>query len=128
MAFTERKYQAFARRLNLTPRQFDELAKRMAGFFGHKIPPRRIKDAFFILRALDAEADAAAREAAAKLDFLNGNPTLKKYGAEILELYSSGFGVRRIAAHLEKMHGRDGKISKSTIDRFIRRNGLAERG
>lgn len=54
------------------------------------------------------------------------NEYLRKYGLEILELKNLDYGAQRISNHLKVAH--NVKISKATIERFIRLNKVDNNG
>ena len=112
---------AHARALGITDAQFAEFSRRAAKFIGPNPTPARFRACFFILQEI-IERDKAAT--AATLRGTGKNPVLAKYGTEIVDFWRSGLGSRAIASHLQKAHGRDAKIGKSTIDRFLAANGL----
>lgn len=89
-----------------------------------EISPNILLNGFFILSDIRATKD---RELALKCLYRSKNQYIIKYRDEILELYQvKKFGYVRIAKQLYLNHKI--KVSKSTISRFIKNNGITQDG
>ena len=117
----DKRNTIYARMIGVTDEQFREFTKRAAHFVRQSPTPSRLRASFFILREI-IERDKETQKAT--LQGIGKNPVLLKYGVEIIELWHDGLGSRAIVANLQKFHGQDAKISRSTIDRFLAANGL----
>jgi len=88
-----------------------------------EISPNIILNGFFILDNIRIKRD---KETALKAKYRSRNKYIIKYRDEILELYQNGFGYVRISKQLYINHKI--KVSKSTIERFIKNNGITKDG
>jgi len=114
-----------AEALNINLDNLDEFLKRMSGFLNNRkiISKRNIADSLFILQEMQKREQ---EEDIKKMRQVIRNPLLMKYKTKIIELYKAGYGYVRISKTLKIDHNVD--ISKSTIERFIKRNGLKRNG
>ena len=111
--------------LHIKVENLEEFLKRMSGFLNSRkvISKRNIADALFVLKEIqerEKEEDIQARLQVTR------NPLLAKYKTKIIELYQAGYGYVRISKALKIDHNVD--ISKSTIERFIKKNGVSRNG
>ena len=121
MSFTKQKHASFAKELTLSELEFNEFAKRLAGYFGGEVTPARVKDAFFILKQIKDTRLKSLKEK----HYIWGMKNTKfiKYGWKIEELYlNEEVGYLTISNRLWEEHRVN--IGKSQISRFIKKNGI----
>lgn len=88
-----------------------------------EISPNIILNGLFILDDIRTKRD---KEKALRAKYKSRNKYIIRYRDEILELYQNGFGFTRISKQLEVNH--KVKVSKSSIYRFIKTNGITRDG
>ena len=114
------------RLLGLNEEELVSFLKRYNYYLKSKkeISPNIILNGFFILASLTDEKD---RNIAFRAKYKSKNQYIIKYRNEILKLYQvNKFGYVRIAKQLYLNHKI--KVSKSTISRFIKNNGITQDG
>ncbi len=124
--FSENKRIKYMRLLGLDEDELVSFLKRYNYYLKSKkeISPNILLNGFFILADIRATKD---RELALKCLYRSKNQYIIKYRDEILELYQvKKFGYVRIAKQLYLNHKI--KVSKSTISRFIKDNGITQDG
>jgi len=111
--------------LHIKVENLEEFLKRMAGFLHSRkvISKRNLADSFFILEEIQKKEK---EEEARQLRTVITNPIVLKYKTKIEELYKAGYGYVRISKILKIDH--NVSISKSTIERFIKNNGIKRDG
>ena len=124
--FSENKRIKYMRLLGLDEDELVSFLKRYNYYLKSKkeISPNIILNGLFILDDLRTKKD---KEKALRAKYKSKNPYITKYRNEILELYQvNKFGYVRIAKQLYINHKI--KVSKSTIARFIKDNGITQDG
>jgi hypothetical protein len=124
--FSENKRKKYRRLLGLDEDELVSFLKRYNYYLKSKkeISPNILLNGFFILADIRVAKD---RELALKCLYRSKNQYIIKYRDEILELYQvKKFGYVRIAKQLYLEHKI--KVSKSTIERFIKDNGITRDG
>ena len=119
--FSENKRKKYARLLDLDEDELKEFIKRYVYYIRSKkeISPNSVLNGYFILADLRHKKD---KTKALKAKYKTKNKYIIRYRDEILELYQNGFGYVRISKQLDVNHRV--KVSKSSIERFIKTNGI----
>jgi len=124
--FSENKRIKYMRLLGLDEDELVSFLKRYNYYLKSKkeISPNIILNGLFILANI---RDAKDKKIALIAKYKSKNPYIIKYREEILNLYQlNGFGYVRISKQLYINH--KVKVSKSTIERFIKDNGITRNG
>ena len=123
--FSDNKRKRYMSLLDLEEEELTLFLKRYNYYLKSKkeISPNIILNGFFILDNIRIKRD---KETALKAKYRSRNKYIIKYRDEILELYQNGFGYVRISKQLYINHKI--KLSKSTIERFIKDNGITRDG
>jgi hypothetical protein len=124
--FSENKRIKYMKLLGLDEDELVSFLKRYNYYLKSKkeISPNILLNGFFILASIRAAKD---RELALKCLYRSKNEYIIKYRDEILELYQvNRFGYVRISKQLYVNHKI--KVSKSTIERFIKNNRITRDG
>jgi hypothetical protein len=124
--FSENKRIKYMRLLGLDEDELVSFLKRYNYYLKSKkeISPNIILNGFFILDDIRIKKD---KEKALRAKYKTKNQYITKYRNEILELYQvNKFGYVRISKQLYINHKI--KVSKSTIERFIKDNGITKDG
>jgi len=122
--FSENKRIKYRRLLGLDEDELVSFLKRYNYYLKSKkeISPNILLNGLFILDDIRIKKD---KEKALRAKYLSKNEYITKYRNEILELYQvNKFGYVRIARQLYVNHKI--KVSKSTISRFIKNNGITQ--
>ena len=98
-----------------------EFIKRYTSYLKSKneISKNMVLNGFFILDEIIIEIE---KKKALELKYGSKNVYIIKYRDEIIKLYKNGFGYVRISNQLYTNH--KVKVSKSTIERFIKSNKI----
>ena len=88
-----------------------------------ELSPNAILNGFFILDDIRTEKDKIE---ALRAKYKSKNKYIIKYRDEIIDLYKNGLGYVRISKQLDVNH--KVKVSKSSIERFIKNNGIGRDG
>lgn len=120
--FKKTKYQKL---LKLEDDLYQEYLKRISSYFKSKnlITKRVVEDSYFII--LDVQNKQNKREAEKKR-YKTKNLIILKYQEEIIKLFKDGYGVRKIEEFLKLNH--KVTVSKSTINNFLKDNGITRDG
>ena len=123
--FSENKRKKYARLLDLDEDELKEFIKRYVYYLRSKkeISPNSVLNGFFILDDLRYKKD---KTKALKAKYKTKNKYIIRYRDEIIELYQNGFGYVRISNQLAVNHRV--KVSKSSISRFLKTNGITKDG
>ena len=123
--FSENKRKKYARLLDLDEDELKEFIKRYVYYLRSKkeISPNSVLNGFFILDDLRHKKD---KTKALKAKYKTKNKYIIRYRDEIIELYQNGFGYVRISKQLDVNHRV--KVSKSSIERFLKTNGITRNG
>ena len=124
--FSENKRKKYMRLLGLNEDELVSFLKRYNYYLKSKkeISPNILVNGLFILADIRLVKD---REIALKAKYSSKNQYIIKYREEILELYQkNSLGCVAIAKNLYINHKI--KVSKSTIARFIKDNGITRDG
>ena len=123
--FSENKRKKYARLLDLDEDELKEFIKRYAYYIRSKkeISPNSVLNGYFILADLRYRKDQIK---ALKAKYKTKNKYIIRDRDEILELYQNGFGYVRISKQLDVNHRV--KVSKSSIERFLKTNGITRNG
>jgi hypothetical protein len=123
--FTENKRKKYERLLNLDEDELKLFLKRYSYYLKSKkeLSPNIILNGFFILDDIRTEKD---KTEALKAKYKSKNKYIIRYRDEIIELYQNGLGYVRISKQLDVDH--KVKVSKSSIERFIKNNGIKRDG
>jgi transcription termination factor Rho len=123
--FTENKRKKYERLLGLDDNELKSFLKRYSYYLKgqDELSPNAILNGFFILANIRDEKD---KTEALKAKYKSKNKYIIKYRDEIIELYKNGFGYVRISKQLDVNH--KVKVSKSSIERFIKNNGIKRDG
>ena len=114
------------RLLGLDEDELTQFLKRYNYYLKSKkeISPNILLNGFFILADIRLAKD---KEIALRTKYKSKNQYITKYREEILNLYQiNKFGYVRISKQLYINH--KVKVSKSTIERFIKDNGITRNG
>ena len=124
--FSENKRKKYMRLLGLDEDELTQFLKRYNYYLKSKkeISPNILLNGFFILADIRLAKD---KEIALRTKYKSKNQYITKYREEILNLYQiNKFGYVRISKQLYINH--KVKVSKSTIERFIKDNGITRNG
>ena len=123
--FTENKRKKYERLLGLDDNELKSFLKRYSYYLKgqDELSPNAILNGFFILANIRDEKD---KTEALKAKYKSKNKYIIKYRDKIIELYKNGFGYVRISKQLEVNH--KVKVSKSSIERFIKTNEITRNG
>jgi hypothetical protein len=115
MSFTLKRYEKYARALNLELDQFNELANRMVGYIKSKneVNTAIIKESFFVYAEILENTKKVQEQ-----KLITANQELKKFGNDIVKLRKIGTGYGTIKLQLNL------KVSRSTIRNFCDANNL----
>ncbi|WP_066359089.1 hypothetical protein [Aliarcobacter cryaerophilus] len=120
--FTNKKKQYYSKILGFkNPDDFENFARRYMNFLkGGELTKNRIMTGFFILVEIQKET-LANNKTLINLENIK-NQYIKKYANEILELRKNGNGSQFIEKYLYENHRV--KVSRGTIEKFYKQNGL----
>ena len=123
--FSENKRKKYERLLGLDESGLKSFLKRYSYYLKsqEELSPNAILNGFFILADIRDEKDKIE---ALKAKYKSKNKYIIKYRDEIIELYKSGLGYVRISKQLDANHRV--KVSKSSIERFIKTNEIMRDG
>ena len=123
--FNENKRKKYERLLGLDEDELKLFLKRYTYYLKSKkeLSPNMVLNGFFILDDIRMEKDKID---ALRAKYKSKNKYIIKYRDEIIELYKNGLGYVRISKQLEVNH--KVKVSKSSIERFIKTNGIKRDG
>ncbi len=123
--FNENKRKRYERLLNLDEDELKSFLKRYTYYLKSKeeLSPNMVLNGFFILADIRMEKDKIE---ALRAKYKSKNKYIIKYRDEIIELYKNGLGYVRISKQLDVNH--KVKVSKSSIERFIKNNGIRRDG
>ena len=123
--FNENKRKRYERLLNLDEDELKSFLKRYTYYLKSKkeLSPNMVLNGFFILDDIRMEKDKIE---ALKAKYKSKNKYIIKYRDEIIELYKNGLGYVRISKQLDVNH--KVKVSKSSIERFIKTNEITRNG
>jgi hypothetical protein len=121
--FSNQKKESYAKMLGLTLFQLDESVYRLRGYLNsilknETLSYNQVLTGYFCLEAVIKDSKRAQKSVINHGTIRNEN--IKKYGAEILNLKKDGYGAQRIMKVMKVNH--NVKISKSTLERFIKLN------
>ncbi|WP_323592863.1 hypothetical protein [Aliarcobacter butzleri] len=120
--FTNKKKAYYSKILGFkTIEDFENFSKRYMNFLkGGELTKNRIMTGFFILVEIQKET-LANNKTLINLENIK-NQYIKKYANEILELRKNGNGSQFIEKYLYENHRV--KVSRGTIEKFYKQNGL----
>lgn len=109
-----KNYEKYARSIDMNLEEFDELTRRMTGFFkNNPMNQATVKKSF--LAALDIQT-RSKKEIAQK--WITTNKVMREFGADIARLTKDGLGGQRIIKELGL------KASRGTVEKFCKDNNL----
>lgn len=123
--FSKNKRKKYERLLGLDEDELKSFLKRYSYYLKSQdeLSPNAILNGFFILASIRDEKDKIE---ALKAKYKSKNKYIIKYRDEIIDLYKNGLGYVRISKQLEVNHRV--KVSKSSIERFIKTNEIMRDG
>jgi len=123
--FNENKRKRYERLLNLEEDELKSFLKRYTYYLKSKkeLSPNIVLNGFFILDNIRMEKDKIE---ALKAKYKSKNKYIIKYRDEIIDFYKNGLGYVRISKQLEVNHRV--KVSKSSIERFLKTNEITRDG
>jgi hypothetical protein len=123
--FTENKRKHYEKLLNLDDEGLVLFIKRYTHYLKSQklLSKNSVLNGFFILDDIRQQKD---KTEALKAKYRSKNRYIIRYRDEIIELYKNGLGYVRISKQLEVNH--KVKVSKSSIERFIKTNGITRDG
>jgi len=123
--FSENKRKKYEKILNLDHEELELFIKRYTHYLKSQelLSKNSVLNGFFILADIRQQKD---KTEALKAKYRSKNRYIIRYRDEIIELYKNGLGYVRISKQLEVNH--KVKVSKSSIERFIKNNGIKRDG
>ena len=123
--FTENRRKQYEKLLNLDDEGLELFIKRYTHYLKSQelLSKNSVLNGFFILADIRQQKD---KTEALKAKYRSKNRYIIRYRDEIIELYKNGLGYVRISKQLEVNH--KVKVSKSSIERFIKNNGIKRDG
>jgi len=123
--FSENKRKKYEKILNLDHEELELFIKRYTHYLKSQelLSKNSVLNGFFILDDIRQQKD---KTEALKAKYKSKNRYIIRYRDEIIELYKNGLGYVRISKQLEVNH--KVKVSKSSIERFIKTNGITRDG
>ena len=124
--FSGNKKQAISRSLGMSLPELDNFVKRYRGHINAKLQDESVSKnvilgGLWLIEAVKQEELSQRIEKRKAINFGSmTNTVIRKYGLKILELKDNGYGAQRISKHLDQNH--NAKVSKATIERFIKLN------
>ncbi len=122
--FTSKKKATYQKLLGLDESGLNEFAKRYSHYLQKQevMSSRVIINGMFILESI---VKAKAEVSAEKIFWKTKNIIVLKYAKEVKYLYEEkGLGSSKILLHLKINHAVKKGVSKSTLDRFIKKNNF----
>ena len=119
--FTNKRRATIAKKLGLTDKELLRAAGRISGYLAkHGCEPPVVADALRFL----ADTIEEAKEKHEKAEFAHHfrTPAWRKWEIEVVKLYHQGHGAKRISDAITDRKGP--RIPKSTIERFLSKNGI----
>jgi hypothetical protein len=125
IVFSENRRKKYEKILNLDHEELELFIKRYTHYLKSQkiLSKNSVLNGFFILADIRQQKD---KTEALKAKYRSKNRYIIKYRDEIVELYKNGLGYVRISKQLEVNH--KVKVSKSSIERFIKNNGITRDG
>lgn len=123
--FSENRRKKYQQLLSLDEEELKLFLKRYTYYLKSKksLSPNLVLNGFFIFNDIRTEKD---KKEALKAKYRSKNKYIIKYRDKIINLYQSGLGYVRISKQLEVDH--KVKVSKSSIERFIKANRIKRDG
>ena len=123
--FSENRRKKYEKILNLDHEELELFIKRYTHYLKSQelLSKNSVLNGFFILADIRQQKD---KTEALKAKYRSKNRYIIRYRDEIIELYKNGLGYVRISKQLEVNH--KVKVSKSSIERFIKTNGIKRDG
>ena len=119
--FTNKRRAAIARKFGLTDKELLRAAGRISGYLAkHGCEPPVVADALRFLA--DTIEEAEERQERAEFAHHFRDPAWRKWEIEVVRLFQAGYGAKRISDAIAAKKGP--KIPKSTIERFLAKNGI----
>ena len=125
IVFSENRRKKYEKILNLDHEELELFIKRYTHYLKSQkiLSKNSVLNGFFILADIRQQKD---KTEALKAKYRSKNRYIIRYRDEIIELYKNGLGYVRISKQLEVNH--KVKVSKSSIERFIKNNGITRDG
>jgi len=125
IVFSENRRKKYEKILNLDHEELELFIKRYTHYLKSQkiLSKNSVLNGFFILADIRQQKDKIE---ALKAKYRSKNRYIIRYRDEIIELYKNGLGYVRISKQLEVNH--KVKVSKSSIERFIKNNGITRDG
>ena len=119
--FTNKRRAAIARKFGLTDKELLRAAGRISGYLvKHGCEPPVVADALRFLVATIDEAQGQRERAEFAHHFRS--PSHRKWEIEVVRMYHQGYGAKRISDAIAAKKGP--RIPKSTVERFLKKNGI----
>ena len=119
--FSRQRRKGIAKKLGVSDAQLGEIAARIGGYLNKHgtAVPAVIDSLRFLIETIE---EARERQERAEFAHHFRTPAWRKWEIEVVKLYHQGHGAKRISDAITDRKGP--RIPKSTIERFLSKNGI----